>query len=399
MRELQGRWKQVALAPRAQGEAMWRRFKAAQDEVFARTSAHMAAQNEERHGNLARKQALSERAEALADSTDWVRTATEIQKLQAEWKTIGPVTRGHEKAVWERFRAACDRFFTRRQEDLEAPEGRLVRKPRAQGSALRTRRGARRFDRMGFRGRRSSSSCRPSGRRSGRCASRSPKRCGSGSVRRAIASSIATSIAIRWTCRTRRRRAKRSSASSRRCLPAAAGADAPPAPENLVGDDSRRPRTLAAGAGTAAADPAGLRRALPPGARPARRHVAGGVRRQRSRSGEHAEADGEAARARRRARDGAAEGRRRRCHPTELLAQQWRERLAANTMTGSRSAAETEDAAGARRSRKSATRRRSGRGSARSRRGGRAAERAVPARLPPLLRPAAAEPRNQFAIV
>jgi hypothetical protein len=119
MRELQGRWKQVALAPRAQGEAMWRRFKTAQDDVFQRTSAFFAAQNEERGGNLGRKQALCDRAEALADSTEWVKTATEIQQLQAEWKTIGPVTRGHEKAVWERFRAACDRFFTRRQEDLK----------------------------------------------------------------------------------------------------------------------------------------------------------------------------------------------------------------------------------------------------------------------------------------
>jgi hypothetical protein len=119
MRELQNRWKQVALAPRAQGEAMWRRFKAAQDEVFTRTSAFFAAQNEERGGNLARKQALCERAEALADSTDWVKTAAEIQALQAEWKAIGPVTRGHEKAIWERFRSACDRFFTRRQEDLK----------------------------------------------------------------------------------------------------------------------------------------------------------------------------------------------------------------------------------------------------------------------------------------
>jgi DNA polymerase III psi subunit len=119
MRELQGRWKQVALAPRAQGEAMWRRFKAAQDEVFARTSAHLAAQNEERAANLVAKLALCERAEALADSTDWVKTAAEIQGLQADWKKIGPVSRGHEKAVWERFRAACDRFFTRRQEDLK----------------------------------------------------------------------------------------------------------------------------------------------------------------------------------------------------------------------------------------------------------------------------------------
>jgi Arc/MetJ-type ribon-helix-helix transcriptional regulator len=119
MRELQSRWKQVALAPRAQGEAMWRRFKTAQDEVYGRTSAHLVAQNEERAANLAAKQALCERAEALADSTDWVKTAAEIQGLQAEWKTIGPVSRGHEKAVWERFRAARDRFFTRRQEDLK----------------------------------------------------------------------------------------------------------------------------------------------------------------------------------------------------------------------------------------------------------------------------------------
>jgi hypothetical protein len=119
MRDLQTRWKNVALAPRAQGEAMWRRFKTAQDEVYARTSAFLNEQNEQRAANLVRKQALCERAEALGASTDWVKTATEIQGLQAEWKTIGPVARGHEKAIWERFRRACDQFFTRRQEDLK----------------------------------------------------------------------------------------------------------------------------------------------------------------------------------------------------------------------------------------------------------------------------------------
>ena len=36
-----------------------------------------------------------------------------------ELVAVGVVTRGHEKAVWERFRAACDKFFTRRQEDLK----------------------------------------------------------------------------------------------------------------------------------------------------------------------------------------------------------------------------------------------------------------------------------------
>jgi hypothetical protein len=104
--------------PRAQGEVLWRRFKAVHDELWARCEAHFAAQASVRIDNLAKKVGLCERAEALADSTNWLQTAEAIKGLQAEWKTIGPVTRGQEKAIWERFRAACDRFFTRRQDDL-----------------------------------------------------------------------------------------------------------------------------------------------------------------------------------------------------------------------------------------------------------------------------------------
>ena len=118
VRDLQQQWRQAADVPRAQGEALWRRFKAAHDDAWTRCEAHFAAQTEARAGNLAKKIALSERAEALAESTNWIQTADEIKKLQAEWKTIGPVSRGQEKAIWERFRAACDRFFTRRHADL-----------------------------------------------------------------------------------------------------------------------------------------------------------------------------------------------------------------------------------------------------------------------------------------
>lgn len=118
VRELQERWRQAADVPRAQADALWKRFKAAHDEVWVRCEAHFASQATERAENLARKIALCEKAEALADSTDWIRTAEALKVLQAEWKTIGPVSRGREKTIWERFRTACDRFFTRRQSDL-----------------------------------------------------------------------------------------------------------------------------------------------------------------------------------------------------------------------------------------------------------------------------------------
>ncbi|MGE5244429.1 MAG: DUF349 domain-containing protein [Betaproteobacteria bacterium] len=118
IRDLQQQWRQAADVPRAQAETLWHRFKAAHDEAWARCEAYFASQNESRRENLEKKLALCERAEALADSTNWIQTAEAIKTLQAEWKAIGPVTRGQEKAVWERFRTACDRFFTRRHDDL-----------------------------------------------------------------------------------------------------------------------------------------------------------------------------------------------------------------------------------------------------------------------------------------
>ncbi len=118
VRELQEQWRASADVPRAQADGLWRRFKAAHDEVWARCEAHFAAQATERADNLAKKTVLCEQAEALSGSTDWIKTSESLKALQAEWKTIGPVSRGREKAIWERFRGACDTFFTRRHQDL-----------------------------------------------------------------------------------------------------------------------------------------------------------------------------------------------------------------------------------------------------------------------------------------
>ena len=118
IRDLQQQWRQAADVPRAQSDALWQRFKKAHDEVWARCEAHFAAEAVTRAENLQKKIALCERVEALGDSTRWIQTADEIKTLQGEWRTVGPVSRGQEKAVWERFRAACDRFFSRRHEDL-----------------------------------------------------------------------------------------------------------------------------------------------------------------------------------------------------------------------------------------------------------------------------------------
>ena len=53
------------------------------------------------------------KAEALAGSTEWERAAADIKGLQTEWKTIGPVKKSRSDAIWQRFRQACDQFFSR----------------------------------------------------------------------------------------------------------------------------------------------------------------------------------------------------------------------------------------------------------------------------------------------
>jgi hypothetical protein len=118
LHDIQERWKTVAEAPRAQAQTLWHRYRQAADPIQAKAREFFAARAVEREANLKIKIALCERAEALAESTDWIKTAEEMKKLQAEWQASGPVPRPETRAVWKRFRDACDKFFTRRNEDL-----------------------------------------------------------------------------------------------------------------------------------------------------------------------------------------------------------------------------------------------------------------------------------------
>jgi uncharacterized protein DUF349 len=109
--DLQKRWKEAGVPTKGKTQELSARFKAAEDQLRSRLEAYHAEQ-------AGRKRALCDQAETLSSRSDWVDTAEAIKRLQAEWKTIGPASRAEEKALWERFRAACDRFFARRKEDL-----------------------------------------------------------------------------------------------------------------------------------------------------------------------------------------------------------------------------------------------------------------------------------------
>jgi hypothetical protein len=111
--ELQAAWQETGPVSRDQGRELAQRFRAASNAFFARRREDLAARKKVWTDNLSRKEALCERAEALATSTEWDAAAAEMKRLQSEWKTIGPIRRSKSEQVWARFRAAADAFFER----------------------------------------------------------------------------------------------------------------------------------------------------------------------------------------------------------------------------------------------------------------------------------------------
>jgi hypothetical protein len=118
LRELNAKWQEVAEAPRQNAQRLWDRFRTATDAIRARCEVHFARLREERVATLEKKTAIVTEAEALAESSDWARTAARLQELQAEWQALGPVARDANRELTQRFRTACSTFFTRRRDDM-----------------------------------------------------------------------------------------------------------------------------------------------------------------------------------------------------------------------------------------------------------------------------------------
>lgn len=114
--ELQKEWRTIGYAPKKMNDKIFERFRTACDRFFTEKASFFKQMKEEQTANLAKKNALCEAAEALKESTDWKATSDKLKQLQKEWKTIGAVPRRHSEAVWNRFKAACDYFFTKKME-------------------------------------------------------------------------------------------------------------------------------------------------------------------------------------------------------------------------------------------------------------------------------------------
>ena len=114
LREILEEWRTISGLDRKTDDALWKRYSAARETFNRRRGSHFAELDRERAGARQAKEALCERAEALADSTDWGPTAAAFRDLLTQWKAAGRASKDVDDALWQRFKAAQDTFFAAR---------------------------------------------------------------------------------------------------------------------------------------------------------------------------------------------------------------------------------------------------------------------------------------------
>lgn len=121
LQELHQQYRETGPVAKEKREEIWSRFKAASTVINKRHQQFFDDLRAKEEDNLTRKTALCEKVEAIAKqenkgTADWERRTNEIIDVQKEWKTIGFAPQKMNVKIFERFRAACDDFFSRKAE-------------------------------------------------------------------------------------------------------------------------------------------------------------------------------------------------------------------------------------------------------------------------------------------
>ncbi len=121
--EAQNAWKSIGFATKKDNERIWKEFRNACNAFFDRKKQYFETLKDQFKGARDRKQALLDQALALKDSTEWRQTADKLKALQQQWKEAGPAGPRDEQKLWNRFREACDGFFSARKAHFDRLDG------------------------------------------------------------------------------------------------------------------------------------------------------------------------------------------------------------------------------------------------------------------------------------
>jgi len=120
LQKLHEQWKEYGPVAKEFRESIWNRFKAATSVINKKYQGYFEGLKGQQAENFKAKSALCEKVEAIADkeittSNEWNSLSKAIEDIQAEWRKIGFASKKDNQKIYDRFRAACDKFFERKR--------------------------------------------------------------------------------------------------------------------------------------------------------------------------------------------------------------------------------------------------------------------------------------------
>lgn len=125
LQKLHQQWKEIGPVSKELREELWTRFKNASTAINKKHQAHFEGLKSREQENLDAKTAICEEIEAidmdaLKTFKDWEEMNKQVIALQEKWKTIGFAPKKANVKIFERFRAACDAYFNRKNDFYKA---------------------------------------------------------------------------------------------------------------------------------------------------------------------------------------------------------------------------------------------------------------------------------------
>ncbi len=108
-RNLMAEWKAAGRAPKEADDALWQRFRTAQESFFSARSAAFSGRDSEMERNVVQKQELLAAAERIDPTGDIDAARAQLRGIQERWEAVGKVPRERVKVLEARLRAVEER--------------------------------------------------------------------------------------------------------------------------------------------------------------------------------------------------------------------------------------------------------------------------------------------------
>lgn len=122
-KDLQNEWKHVGQVSMAHVKTLWANYNALIDRFYDHRNIYFELKELDRKKNLEAKIELCVKAEQLINVTVLKDAVRELNELHHEFKHVGPVPKEDQEPVWQRFKAASDAVYAKRDAflvDLQA---------------------------------------------------------------------------------------------------------------------------------------------------------------------------------------------------------------------------------------------------------------------------------------